>query len=108
MVYKLSKGLSLPYTNNGLFFFFFTLVEAITTRGLEKPKQNVYKESHTKHSQTSENQWSRESVECSQRKLTDFINVNENPNCYWSFIRVKWSLEYIRTKIFKELERENC
>ena len=62
MAYKLSKGLSLPYTNNGLFFF--TLVEAITTkfdrflnlRGLGKPKQNVYKESHTKHSQTSENQ----------------------------------------------------
>lgn len=29
MVYKLSKGLSLPYTNNG---HFFTLVEAITTK----------------------------------------------------------------------------
>ena len=98
------------------FFFFFTLVENIITkfgrflnlRRLEKPKQNVYKESHTKHSQTSENQWLRESLEGSQRKSTDFINVNENPSCYWSLIRVKWSLEYIRTKILKELERENC
>ena len=32
MAYKLSKGLSLPYTNNGLFFFFLTLVEDITTK----------------------------------------------------------------------------